>query len=290
MKSLVEKIKNFGSFVRFSHTIFALPFALTSVALSSYTAPVTWNKILWILLALVGARSAAMGFNRIHDSEIDALNPRTSDREIPQGKITLPQAWIFVSCSGALLVFSAYMLNILCFILSPLALVIVFFYSFTKRFTWLTHLFLGLSLGIAPVGAWIAITGSLSLPPVILSGAVILWVAGFDIIYATMDVRFDRSLELKSIPSNFGITTALRTSALMHIITVLLLGALYFLFPLDYLYPAGIIFIASLLIYEHSIVSPSDLSRVNKAFFDLNGYVSVAFFVFTLFDVMLESY
>ncbi len=282
---MFRRIKTYGSFVTFSHTIFALPFALTSMIFASTQVSFEWMTLLWILLAMAGARSAAMGFNRILDRHLDAENPRTKDRELPTGKISLLQAWIFVVVSSALFIFSAFKLNMLCFYLSPVALTVVFFYSFTKRFTWAAHLFLGLALGVAPVGAWLAITGSFALPPLIISAAVIFWVAGFDIIYSCQDIEFDTLQNLKSIPAVFGIQISLVLSAIMHLITVILLATMFFFFELGYFYFTGLLIVSVIFFYEHLIVKSSDLSRINKAFFDLNGYVSVLFLFFTALDI-----
>ncbi len=282
---MLGKIRTFASFVKFSHTVFALPFALVSMVLASQVVDFRWTVFLWVILAMTGARSAAMAFNRILDREIDSLNPRTQDRELPSGKLTLFQAWFFVVLSSVLLVVSSFMLNRLCFYLSPLALLAILFYSYTKRFTCYSHFFLGVALGIAPVGAWLAMTGSFAWTPVILSTAVIFWVAGFDVIYSCQDIAFDKSHKLNSIPVRFGVRRALFLSAFFHIITVVFLGLIYFLCDLGYFYLAGLLIVSAILLYEHIIIKPSDLSRINKAFFDLNGYVSVVFFIFSAVDV-----
>jgi 4-hydroxybenzoate polyprenyltransferase len=267
--------------IKFSHSIFALPFALVSVVLAAGN-DLRWTQILWILVAMVGARSAAMGFNRLADQAIDARNPRTAARELPRGVVSRVEVWAFVVTSATALVFASAMLNPLCLALSPVALLIVFGYSYTKRFTSLSHLALGLALAVAPVGAWIAIRGSLDAAPVILGFAVLTWVAGFDIIYACQDMDFDRREGLHSIPARVGIRKALIVSRLLHAVAVMLLLALYAIASLHPVYLAGVAGVASLLAYEHSLVRHDDLSRVDAAFFTVNGWISVGYFTVTL--------
>jgi 4-hydroxybenzoate polyprenyltransferase len=264
--------------IKFEHSVFALPFALTGAMLAVRGWP-TWRQCAWLIVAMVGARSAAMAFNRIADLKLDALNPRTQRRPLPAGQLSLRFATGFTVVSSALLVLAAYELNPLAFKLSPVALAILLGYSFTKRFTVLTHLVLGLCLGMSPVGAWIALRGDLSLSAVLLGAAVTLWVAGFDIIYACQDIEFDRSLALHSIPRRYGVAAALYLSAALH---ALMLGLLLVVVRIENLaWPAvvGLAVVAVLLAYEHTLVKPSDLSRVNAAFFTVNGYVSLLFFV-----------
>jgi len=282
----VRKIRIILEMIKFEHTIFALPFAIMSAFLASGGFP-KLDKILWILVAMVGARSCAMAFNRIADAEYDKENPRTQNRAIPAGLISKGAVWFFTIVSAALLVFAAYMLNPLAFYLSPIALLVVMGYSYSKRFTMLTHLWLGLSLAIAPVGAWIAIKGEFALVPVMLGFAVMLWTAGFDIIYACQDKKFDERFGLYSIPKRFGIKRALHISSALHVITILVLLCLPFFTELRYIYMLGIAFVSALLIYEHSIVKPYDLSRVNLAFFTLNGMVSLALMVLAVADIIL---
>jgi len=275
--------------IKFEHSIFALPFALTGAFLAVHELHpplrVVLEKLLWIVVAMVGARSAAMAFNRILDARIDARNPRTRMRHIPAGILTVSFAWGFVAVSCALLAFAAWMLNPLCLELAPLALAVVFFYSFTKRFTSLAHLVLGFSLGIAPAAAWIAIAGSLDPRILWLTAAVTLWTAGFDIIYSCQDYEFDRASGLFSIPCRFGIPAGLWISRAFHLAMVGCLAALAWSFQLGWLSALGIVAIAALLIYEHSLVKAHDLSRVNAAFFTVNGYVSVLFFLFWAADL-----
>jgi 4-hydroxybenzoate polyprenyltransferase len=266
--------------IKFSHTIFALPFALAAAVLASdrSLAPA---KFLWILLAMAGARSAAMGFNRLADHAIDARNPRTAARELPRGVLSRAEVAAFVLASAAVFVFAASRLNPLCLALSPVALAIVCGYSYTKRFTALSHVVLGLSLAIAPVGAWLAIRGRFDVVPVLLGLAVLAWVAGFDTIYACQDVEFDRREGLHSIPAALGPGRALLLSRALHGAAVLLLASLYVLTPLHPVYLAGVAGVALLLGYEHSLVRADDFSRVDAAFFTVNGWISVLYFAAT---------
>jgi 4-hydroxybenzoate polyprenyltransferase len=277
---MLERALTFGRMIKFSHSVFALPFALTSLVLAS-SAGLRWQQLAWVLVAMVGARSAAMGFNRLADHDLDARNPRTAARELPRGALTRGQVWSFVLVSAAALVLAAGMLNRLCLYLSPVALLIVFGYSYTKRFTPLAHLVLGLSLGIAPVGAWLAIRGAFAPEPLVLALAVVTWVAGFDVIYACQDVEFDRREGLQSIPARLGVARALGLARLLHVGTVTLLAILYLVTPLHPLYLAGVAVVAALLAYEHSLVHAEDLSRVNAAFFTVNGWVGVFYFAAT---------
>jgi 4-hydroxybenzoate polyprenyltransferase len=278
----VERVVTYGRMIRFSHSIFALPFALASMALALEGRTFDWRSLLWVLVAMVGARSAAMGFNRLADQEIDARNPRTAGRELPRGILSRGQVWAFVVASAAALVVAAGMLNPLCLMLSPVALLIVFGYSYTKRFTALSHAILGLALGIAPVGAWIAVRGSLGLVPILLALAVLGWVAGFDVIYACQDVDFDRREGLRSIPARLGIGPALRVARALHLAAIALLASIYPLARLHPVYLLGVGIAAALLAYEHTLVRPGDLSRVNAAFFTMNGWVSVGYLAATL--------
>jgi 4-hydroxybenzoate polyprenyltransferase len=272
--------------IKFSHSIFALPFAFSGMALAAGVAPVGKGTVLWVVVAMVGARSAAMGFNRLADRKIDAANPRTASRELPRGVISPAAVTLFIVASSALLVYSAWRLNPLCFSLSPVALLIVFFYSYTKRFTWATQCFLGLSLAVAPIGAWIAATGSLSPGVLLLGGAVLTWVAGFDTIYACQDIDFDRSHNVYSLPQRFGIPGALRIARVLHGTTIIFMAAVGVAFDLGPIYGFGVAVIAAILIYEHRIVSPDDLMRVTLAFQNLNAVVSTLYFAVTLGDLL----
>ncbi len=278
----------YGRMIKFSHSIFALPFALASASLAAREG-FRFGQIGWIVLAMVGARSAAMGFNRLADQAIDASNPRTASRELPRGALRRSEVWLFVLASAGLLVVAAARLNPLCLALSPVALALVFGYSYTKRFTALSHLVLGLALAVAPVGAWLAIRGSFALEPLVLGLAVLLWVAGFDTIYACPDVDFDRREGLHSLPARLGVARALLLARLFHVGSVLLLLALYAVTPLHPVYLAGVVGVAALLVYEHSLVRADDLSRVDVAFFTLNGWISVGYFAATLLAVWLGA-
>ncbi len=280
--------------IKFSHSVFALPFAFTGAILASSgvaeKSSTFWGltgfpspeKLLWIIVAMVGARSGAMGLNRIIDSEIDAANPRTAGRELPAGKIRVFDAAIFTAVALALLIFAAYRLNPLCLKLSPLAILVLVLYSYTKRFTWMSHFVLGVAIAAAPMGAWIAVRGTLDKEILPLSLAVVFWLAGFDVLYALQDLGFDREHGLHSIPQRFGIKGALVLSKLFHSITWLLFVATGVIFGLNIIYWIGMSVIAGLLIYEHSLVKADDLSRLDMAFFNMNGYISIAVFLFTM--------
>jgi len=294
IKNLKLKIIAYARLIRFSHTVFALPFALASVALAWPRYPVTLRSLVWILVAMVGARSAAMGFNRLTDRKFDALNPRTQAWELPQGKVTVREAVLLTLLASALFVFAASQLNPLCFALSPPALAVIFFYSLTKRFTWSSHLFLGLALSLAPIGAWLAVGGTPNslgdiAPPVFLGAAVLFWLAGFDTIYALQDFDFDRSARLHSIPVRFGVRGALHLSSAFHCLTVVFLLLVGLTARLGPIYWLGTVAVALVLLWEHRLVKPDDLSRVNKAFFDLNAYVSVGYLFTTVADRLLAG-
>jgi len=279
--------------IKFEHSVFALPFALTGALLamrqSGMGAAAAWRKTGWIVLAMVGARSAAMAFNRIIDAEIDARNPRTRMRHLPAGVLSSGFAWGFVAVSALVFLFAARELNSLCFRLAPLALGIVFFYSFTKRFTSFSHLVLGFALGVAPAAAWIAVRGSLDPRILWLTAAVTFWTAGFDVIYGCQDYEFDSVEGLFSLPRRMGIAGALRVARLFHVLMVACLLALIYTLGLGALSLAGTAAVTGLLIYEHSLVKANDLSRVDAAFFSMNGYVSMLFFLFWAADVLWKS-
>jgi 4-hydroxybenzoate polyprenyltransferase len=285
---LVRRPIVFARMIKFSHTVFALPFALTAVVLASRRHPITVETILWILLAMAGARSAAMGFNRIVDAEYDRRNPRTASREIPRGAVTTRQAAVFVAAAAAVLVLASYQLNSLCFVLSPLALAIIFFYSFTKRFTFLSHVFLGLALGVAPLGAWIAVAGEWNWAAFTLGLAVLMWVAGFDVIYACQDVEFDRREGLFSLPAALGIGAALWISRSLHAASFLFLMGIGLVFGLGTIYYVGVLLVGMVLLYEQSLVRADDLSKVNLAFFNMNGFISMLYLAATTIDVWLS--
>lgn len=276
----MHPVRAYARMIALSHTVFALPFALAAAVLAARQVPVTAAQIGLVLVCMVAARSSAMGFNRIADRAFDAKNPRTAARELPAGQISLPAAWAFTIGTAAVFVAAAALLGLETLALAPVALVVLWGYSLTKRFTALCHLFLGLALGLAPTAVWIALTGGYGVVPLVLSLAVATWVAGFDMIYACQDAAFDREHGLYSVPSVYGVRAALVASAALHVGTVGLLGALPVLVPLGWAYLVGVGLIGVVLAYEHWIVRPGDLSRVDKAFFDLNGYVSLLFFAF----------
>lgn len=286
LSHLGEKFRLLLVLIKFEHTVFALPFALMSALVAADGWPTGW-QLLWIVVAMVGARSSAMAFNRLADEEFDRLNPRTAHRPLPAGLLTRTQVWAFTLASGAVLILAAAMLNPLAFALSPVALAMVWGYSYTKRFTDWSHLLLGLCLAIAPVGAWIAVRGEFALPPLILAAAVMLWVAGFDIIYACQDVDFDRRIGLHSLPARWGIGPALGVSRGLHAIMVGLLWWFRQAAGLGPVYLAGVVLVAGLLIYEQSLVKPQDLSRVNAAFFTVNGFIGLGLLLFTAGDVFV---
>ncbi len=281
--------------IKFEHSVFALPFALTGALLAfrenEYSPGATLSstawKLSWIVVAMVAARSAAMAFNRLVDAEIDGRNPRTKMRHLPAGLLSQGFGWAFVVITSAAFLLAAGMLNVLCLRLAPLALAFVFFYSFTKRFTSFSHVVLGFCLGIAPAAAWIAVRGSLDPRILWLTAAVTCWTAGFDIIYSCQDYEFDCAEGLASVPRFVGIAGALRVARGLHLLMILCLLALVHYLHLGAFALVGVAAIVALLVYEHSLVKPNDLSRVNAAFFTMNGYVSVLFFVFWAADIFL---
>jgi 4-hydroxybenzoate polyprenyltransferase len=274
----VTRLSTYFSFVRFSHSVFALPFALTGALLASRHQPVGWRQVVWIVVAMVAARSAAMGFNRLADARFDALNPRTASRELPRGVMSTAEATTFVVVAAAVFVFASWQLSPLCALLSPVALAIVFWYSLAKRYTTYTQAFLGLAMAVAPVGGWLAAGGRGGWEPWVLGLAIGLWVGGFDILYACQDVDFDRSHGLRSIPVRFGVPRAIRLSRAVHIATIVCMVALGRLVLFGPVYFAGVAVVALLLFYEQSLVSPHDLSQVKRAF-DLNGWVGIVYFL-----------
>ena len=273
---MLNRLRTYASFVRVSHSVFALPFALAGALLAAQRTAVTWGTVGWILAAMVAARSAAMGFNRLVDARMDALNPRTAMREIPRGAMSMREAAVFVVVSSAAFVFASWRLNPLCTALSPVALAIVFWYSLAKRFTTWTQLFLGLAMAVAPVGGWLAVGGRGGWEPWLLAAAIGTWVGGFDVLYACQDLEFDRAHGLRSIPVRFGVRTSLAISRGMHVIAVACLLALAAVAPLGGVYLAGVAAVAAMLVYEQSLVRADDLSQVKRAF-DLNGYVGILY-------------
>jgi 4-hydroxybenzoate polyprenyltransferase len=274
------KLQTYASFVRVSHSVFALPFALVGALLAARVTPLTLPRVGWIIGAMVTARSAAMGFNRVVDRRLDALNPRTAMRELPRGAMSPLEASVFVGAASCAFAFCAWKLGPLCFALSPIALAIVFWYSLAKRVTWMTQLFLGLAMAVAPVGGWLAAGGGVSWEPVLLAIAIGSWVGGFDVLYACQDLEFDRAHGLRSIPVRFGVRGALGISRLLHVLTILALALLGVTARLGLVYLGGVALVAALLAYEQSLVSAHDLSQVKRAF-DLNGYVGILYLVIT---------
>lgn len=266
--------------VKIQHTVFALPFALMS-ALAAANGQIPFETLFWILVAMVGARSSAMTFNRIVDRRIDAINPRTANRAVATGEISVASAFATLLIATGFFILAAAMLNRLALLLSPVALIVIWGYSLTKRFTQWSHLFLGLSLGIAPVGAWIAVRGEIGWPSVWLAAAVLTWVAGFDIIYSLQDIEFDRKQGLHSIPARVGPGRALMISALLHVLSVVFLSMFGYTAGLNAVYWIGVVVAAGLLWWEHTLVQPDDITRVDAAFFTVNGYVSIGLFLFT---------
>lgn len=284
-----NKVRDLLEMIKFSHTIFAFPFALMGVifaSLASGRAP-TAGQVFWVCLAMVGARTAAMGLNRIIDAGIDKDNPRTAGRHIPAGRISRLEAWLFVVAAIALLLLSAWMLNPLCFYLAPVALGFFVLYAYCKRFTSFAHVVLGICLAAAPIGAWIALRGDIGWPVLALGLAVLFWVAGFDIFYALQDVDFDRSKGLHSIPVRLGVKNAILLGKVFHGLMVAFLLIIPLGLPLGWIYYLGVAVISALIAYEHQLVKPNDLSRLDAAFFNMNGYISVTIFLFTLVDALV---
>jgi len=290
IKKTTKKVKNYLSLVKFSHTIFAMPFALIGyfLALHATKAEFEWKLLLFVILCMIFARNAAMAFNRFIDREIDHKNPRTAIREIPTGTIKANSALLFVIINSVLFIATTFFINPLTFKLSPIALLVILGYSVTKKFTALCHLVLGLGLALAPIGAYLAVTGTFALIPVLYSFVVIFWVSGFDIIYALQDLDFDKEEELKSFPVFFGKQGALFASILLHILSAALLIYAGYLGQLGLLYWIGSFVFVALLIYQHTLVKPHDLSKINLAFFTTNGIASIIFAIFTITELVLD--
>lgn len=290
-----NKIKVFAEMIKFEHTIFALPFAYLGMflgvrqisgAVQGRPIP-SVEQFIWITLAMVGARTAAMALNRLIDRHIDARNPRTATRALPQGQLSAGEVWVYIVLSFALLIVAAYQLQPLAVKLFPIAVFVLSIYSYMKRISWTCHLVLGLALGLAPLGAWLGITGTIDLAPAILGLAVALWVAGFDVIYACQDFEFDRKCGLHSIPARFGLAKALYIARAFHVLAIILLFLAGALLTLSWVFFLGVFVAAGILYYEHRLVSPEDLSKLNAAFFNMNGILSVMVFIFTFADLMI---
>ena len=286
LKVVFSKVALFLELVKFPHTAFALPFAFTGAILAARGVP-SGRTLFWILVAMVGARSGAMAFNRLADWRLDALNPRTKDRALPRGLVKVGEVAFFTLFSFGLFLYAAFKLNPLCFKLAPLAIAIVSLYSYTKRFTPLTHFFLGLALSLAPIGAWVAVTGAFDLPPLVLGLAVLTWVAGFDILYALADIGFDRSHGLHSIPARFGPKAGVFLSRILHLFTLFLLALLIPHYGLGPFYLLGLAFSSALLFYEHFLLGRYGMAKLKVAFFNVNGIFSFSLFAFTLLDLLL---
>ncbi|KMK76705.1 prenyltransferase [Alkalihalobacillus pseudalcaliphilus] len=276
--------------IKFEHTLFALPFAYFGAVLGGAiingSLP-TLSQWVWITLAMVGARSAAMSLNRVIDAQIDKMNPRTEERAIPAGLISKLEVIVFIIASFALLFVSAFQLNMLAVYLLPVAVFFLVIYSYTKRFTWLCHVILGVTIAIAPLGGWVGATGTLTVEALLLFVAVAMWTAGFDVIYATQDLDYDKEHKVFSIPSRFGLARSLKIAKAFHVLSFLAFLSLYFFSPLGWLYLVGVIIAGLIMIYEHSIISANDMSRLNVAFFTMNGVLSIQMFVFAIGDVLL---
>ncbi len=283
----MTRVTTYGRMIKFSHTVFALPFALVAAMLVWRKAPVNVIDVVWIVIAMVGARSAAMGFNRAIDASFDGKNPRTSMREIPSGRLSASAVWLFTVLSALLFIIAAGMLGRQCLVLAPFVLAILFFYSFTKRFTWLSHLFLGLAISLAPWGTWVALTKTYTGPIWLLSLALLTYITGFDILYSCQDIDFDRKEGLHSIPARFGVAKALAISTGFHVITFIALSAIFFVFKMGPVYAVTVALIGLLLIVEHCLVHQDNLTKIHVAFFHLNSLISVVLLLGVLIDELL---
>ena len=293
----MSQVKNYLSLIKFSHTIFAMPFALIGFVLGlrdhfihQTTVDQVGLKFVLILVCMITARSTAMAFNRYLDRHFDKLNPRTAIREIPAGIIKAEKALVFIGINMAVFITATYFINSICFYLSPVALFVILFYSYTKRFTYLCHLVLGIGLSLAPIGAYLAVTGSFAILPLLFSFAVIFWVSGFDIIYALQDIDFDQSQSLYSIPSQWGLKQSLSISRVLHVLSASLVIIAYFIGDFHFLYLFGLLIFIGMLIYQQSIVKPYDLSKVNLAFMTANGIASIVFSVFVIGAMLIQMY
>lgn len=293
----MNPIKNYLSLVKFSHTIFAMPFAIIGFVLGlrynwmeHTTINNVWVKFILVIVCMVTARSTAMAFNRYLDRHFDKLNPRTAIREIPAGIIKAEKALVFIGINMAIFITATYFINTICFYLSPVALFVILFYSYTKRFTYLCHLVLGIGLALAPIGAYLAVTGSFAILPLLFSFAVVFWVSGFDIIYALQDIDFDQSQSLYSIPSYWGLEKALNIARVLHVVSVIFVIIAFYIGGFHVLYVLGLAVFIGMLLYQHSIVKPNDLSKVNIAFMTANGIASVVFGIIVIASIFIQIY
>jgi 4-hydroxybenzoate polyprenyltransferase len=293
----MNPIKNYLSLVKFSHTIFAMPFALIGFVLglrynwiNHQAFEQVWLKFFLVIVCMVTARSTAMAFNRYLDRHFDKLNPRTAIREIPAGIIKAEKALVFIGINMAIFIIATYFINTICFYLSPVALFVILFYSYTKRFTYLCHLVLGIGLSLAPIGAYLAVTGSFAVLPLLFSFAVVFWVSGFDVIYALQDIDFDQSQSLYSIPSYWGLERALNIARVLHVFSALFVIIAFYIGGFHILYLLGLAIFIGMLLYQHSIVKPNDLSKVNIAFMTANGIASVVFGVIVIASIFIQIY
>ncbi|MFC0470293.1 UbiA-like polyprenyltransferase [Halalkalibacter kiskunsagensis] len=287
---MIRKIKIILEMIKFEHTVFALPFAYFGAMLGAFIVNnewPAWSEWLWITIAMIGARSAAMSLNRVIDEQIDKRNPRTANRAIPAGLVSKIEVLLFILISFALLFYAAFQLNILAVYLLPIAVFFLVIYSYTKRFTWTCHLILGVTIGLAPLGGWVGATGTLTWEALLLFLAVAFWTAGFDVIYATQDADYDRENELYSIPSQFGIGRALKIARFLHVISFLSFVGLFFFTPLGWIYFIGVVIAGGIMVYEHSLVSENDLSKLDVAFFTMNGILSLVLFIFAIGDILI---
>lgn len=273
--------------IKVEHTLFAMPFAFTGMFLATEGEIPSFMTMFWIFVAVFGARSGAMGFNRVADYKIDAKNPRTAGRDIPAGRLSVQAAWAYVIVSFAVYGFAAYMLNPLCLYLSPVPVAVFVLYAYTKRFTALCHLVLGVALALAPIGAWIAIRGTFDLGIAALGAGVLVWVAGFDIVYACQDLEFDREEGLHSIPAMIGLRNSLTLARVLHVVAFALFFFVKLHFGLGWLYGSGLALSGAFMIYQHAVLKPQDLSKLGMAFFNLNAYISITLFVSTLLDLVI---
>jgi len=285
---MFQKLKVMLEMIKFKHTVFAMPFALMGAFLAARGVP-SLNVFFWVVIAMVGARTAAMTFNRIVDRRFDAANPRTAQRAIPAGEVSMSESWLMVVFSSALFFFACWMLNSMALIIAPFALSLTFIYSLTKRFTWLCHVVLGVALAFSPLGGWVAVAGSMTGYPWVLSLGVLFWVAGFDCVYACLDAEFDRKAGLYSMPASFGRKKAFRLAVFFHVLAFILFTLTGYLQGLNIIYYIGIVLTGGALFYQHFVVNPKDLSRIQVSFFSMNGFIALTLFLVTWISLMMVN-